>query len=140
MLGVKELNKTGVIWLNKTTDALVEALKQEFPDKAIYEDEIPKDKLEEVDYQYNHIVYETGNMQRAQPDSRGLNQEVIVTYYSEDKDNLDGIMITLISILEGTHYYKLSEAFKGITQKAGTDDFVDAIEVRLTRQIKYDQY
>jgi len=134
------LNEKGVKWLNKTTDALVTVLKQEFPDKPIYEDEIPKDKLEEVGYQYNHIVYETGNIQRAQPDSKGLNQEVIVTYYSENKDNLDGVMITLISILEGTHYYKLSEAFKGITQKAETEDFVDAVEVRLTRQIKYDQY
>ncbi|MEC2862794.1 hypothetical protein P9Y72_07190, partial [Bacillus cereus] len=65
-----------------------------------------------------------------------LRQSVLIRYYSENRDDLDERMLDIISILESTgHSFRHSN--KTSIQKGEMDEYIDEIEINVTRLVKY---
>lgn len=65
-----------------------------------------------------------------------LQQQVLIRYYSENRDDLDERMLDIIATLEATgHSFQRSD--KTAIQKGETDKYIDEIEIYVTRLVKY---
>lgn len=109
---------------------LIKKLNEAF-NVEVYQDQVSED--EEKDYHY--FIFETGGFE--QTESRfTLRQHVLIRYYSENRDDLDERMLDIIATLEDTgHSFQRSD--KTSIQKGETDEYIDEIEIYVTRLVKY---
>lgn len=122
--------------LNKLNNELITNLESNLNVK-VFQDNVSEDELKnELGGIYKYIIFETGGMRRPEEKKFTLTQDILVRCYVEGVDDLDGIQIDVISILESKGY-SLIDSTKGSIQKGNEDSFVDAIEFNFTRSIKY---
>lgn len=116
--------------LQKMNSLLIKKLNEAF-NVEVYQDQVSED--EEKDYHY--FIFETGGFE--QTESRfTLRQHVLIRYYSENRDDLDERMLDIIATLEDTgHSFQRSD--KTSIQKGETDEYIDEIEIYVTRLVKY---
>lgn len=124
------LNEQSKERLKKLNKLLVFKLEETFGVN-VYQDQVAED--EEQDYHY--FIFETGGFERTESNFT-LSQTVLVRYYSENRDDLDEVMLDIISTLEsiGNTFMRSS---KSAIQKGETDSYVDEIEVYMTRKVKH---
>ncbi|MCQ6531144.1 hypothetical protein [Bacillus mycoides] len=116
--------------LQKMNSLLVSKLKEAF-DVGVYQDQVSED--EETDYHY--FIFETGGFEHTESKVT-LRQNVLIRYYSENQDDLDERMLDIISTLEATgHSFRHSN--KTSIQKGEVDEYIDEIEIYVTRLVKY---
>ncbi|MDF2605902.1 MAG: hypothetical protein K0S34_92 [Bacillales bacterium] len=116
--------------IQKLNRLLVESLETTFGVN-VYQDQVSED--EEANYHY--FIFETGGFVPTQTDYT-LNQEVLVRYYSENRDDLDERTLDIISVLKNAGYSFLRSQ-KSSIQKGETDSYVDEIELYFNRALKY---
>jgi len=128
--------------LELSTNKLVDAIKNLYPNKDVFQNNIKADELQQRKYKYDFITWESLGIRRAQPTGTSLLQDVVVTYYAEDEpeDTLDGVLIEIISAVLATGQFNLYEAPKGITQKGNEEEYVNTLEFYFTRKIAYGDY
>ncbi|MGQ8823186.1 hypothetical protein ACUTUE_07415 [Bacillus sp. NA_146.1] len=116
--------------LQKLNSLLIEKLKKAF-NVEVYQDQVSED--EEKDYHY--FIFETGGFEQTESKFT-LQQHVLIRYYSENRDDLDERMLDIIATLEATgHSFQRSD--KTSIQKGETDEYIDEIEIYVTRLVKY---
>ncbi|SCM90415.1 Uncharacterized protein BWAI21_05931 [Bacillus mycoides] len=116
--------------LQKMNSLLISRLKDAF-DVGVYQDQVSED--EEKDYHY--FIFETGGFQNTES-KLTLRQNVLIRYYSENRDDLDERMLDIIETLEATgHSFQHSN--KTSIQKGEVDEYIDEIEINVTRLVKY---
>ncbi|MEH7052245.1 hypothetical protein [Bacillus pseudomycoides] len=116
--------------LQKMNSLLISKLKEQF-EIGVYQDQVSED--EEKDYHY--FIFETGGFEKT--DSKfTLKQNVLIRYYSENRDDLDERMLDIIAALEAAgHSFQHSN--KTSIQKGELDEYIDEIEIYVTRLVKY---
>lgn len=125
------MNEKSKAWLQKLNSSLVHELSAAFSVN-VYQDQVSED--EEDDVHIHYFIFETGAMTKQ--NERSLSQDVLIRYYSENRDDLDERTIDIISVLENTNH-TFANTNKTAIQKGETDSYVDEIEFYLTRKIKY---
>ncbi|MEI2313668.1 hypothetical protein [Bacillus nitratireducens] len=116
--------------LQKMNGLLINKLNEAF-DVEVYQDQVSED--EEEDYHY--FIFETGGFEKTE-NKLTLRQNVLIRYYSENRDDLDERMLDIIATLEATgHSFQHSN--KTSIQKGEMDEYIDEIEIYVTRLIKY---
>lgn len=109
---------------------LINKLNEAF-DVEVYQDQVSED--EEEDYHY--FIFETGGFKKTES-KMTLRQNVLIRYYSENRDDLDERMLDIIATLEATgHSFQHSD--KTSIQKGEMDEYIDEIEINVTRLVKY---
>ncbi|EEM09972.1 hypothetical protein bmyco0003_31060 [Bacillus pseudomycoides] len=105
-------------------------MKEQF-EIGVYQDQVSED--EEKDYHY--FIFETGGFEKT--DSKfTLKQNVLVRYYSENRDDLDERMLDIIAVLEAAGN-SFQHSNKTSIQKGELDEYIDEIEIYVTRSVKY---
>ncbi|MBD5799998.1 hypothetical protein COM13_09130 [Bacillus pseudomycoides] len=116
--------------LQKMNSLLISKLKEQF-EIGVYQDQVSED--EEKDYHY--FIFETGGFEKT--DSKfTLKQNVLIRYYSENRDDLDERMLDIIAALEAAGN-SFQHSNKTSIQKGELDEYIDEIEIYVTRLVKY---
>ncbi|MES9699236.1 hypothetical protein CN327_21730 [Bacillus cereus] len=116
--------------LQKLNSLLISRLKEAF-NVGVYQDQVSED--EETGYHY--FIFETGGFENTES-KLTLRQNVLIRYYSENRDDLDERMLDIVATLEATgHSFQHSN--KTSIQKGEVDEYIDEIEIYVTRLIKY---
>ncbi|MGG0511515.1 hypothetical protein [Bacillus pseudomycoides] len=116
--------------LQKMNSLLILKLKEQF-EIGVYQDQVSED--EEKDYHY--FIFETGGFEKT--DSKfTLKQNVLIRYYSENRDDLDERMLDIIAALEAAGN-SFQHSNKTSIQKGELDEYIDEIEIYVTRIVKY---
>ena len=119
--------------MNKQIDDLIAGLKTfNFP---VFEDDIAEDEEKEfLKNGYNFFVYETGDMLKSD-DLKSISQDVVIYYYSENRDDLDGFTIDIIQALSNIKLLSLVRTQKQRLRRKDTDNYVDRIVLIYSRKI-----
>lgn len=117
--------------LRKMNNLLVSKLEESFG-VSVYQDSVSEDEEEG----YHYFIFETGGFTKSNTSNSTLIQDVLVRYYSENRDDLDERVLDIISLLEGIGYFFKNSIKEGI-QIGDTDAYIDGIEINLTRNVKY---
>ncbi|MCR8856541.1 MULTISPECIES: hypothetical protein [Bacillus] len=116
--------------LQKMNSLLISKLKEQF-EIGVYQDQVSED--EEKDYHY--FIFETGGFEKT--DSKfTLKQNVLIRYYSENRDDLDERMLDIVAALEAAGN-SFQHSNKTSIQKGELDEYIDEIEIYVTRIVKY---
>ncbi|PEP87492.1 hypothetical protein [Bacillus pseudomycoides] len=116
--------------LQKMNSLLISKLKEQF-EIGVYQDQVSED--EEKDYHY--FIFETDGFEKT--DSKfTLKQNVLIRYYSENRDDLDERMLDIIAALEAAGN-SFQHSNKTSIQKGELDEYIDEIEIYVTRIVKY---
>nr|WP_108072733.1 hypothetical protein [Heyndrickxia sporothermodurans] len=122
--------------LKKLNTALIKNLETNLGVK-VFQDSVSEDEFKnELKGVYHYIIFETGGMRRAEEKQFTLLQDVLVRYYAENVDDVDGAQIDIISTLESNGYTFVNSE-KTAIQKGQEDAYVDEIEFNFTRSLKY---
>lgn len=109
---------------------LIKKLNEAF-NVEVYQDQVSED--EEEDYHY--FIFETGGFEKTE-NKLTLRQNVLIRYYSENRDDLDERMLDIIATLEATgHAFQHSN--KTSIRKGEVDEYIDEVEIYVTRIVKY---
>jgi hypothetical protein len=101
----------------------------------VFEDELAEDEEKFLDKKgYNCFVFETSEFQKTQ-DIKKLKQNIYVSYYSENKDDVDETTIDIISILSPVKGVTFSSSRKERLQMKETDRYIDRVTLTFTRMI-----
>lgn len=104
----------------------------------VYEDELSEDEeafhKNDQEQGYHFFVYDTGEMEPAN-DSKSINQEVAIYYYSENRDDLDERTIDIILSLKDIPMFSLQNTFKDRLKRKDADKYVDRIVITYKRRI-----
>ncbi|GGE64429.1 hypothetical protein [Priestia taiwanensis] len=116
--------------LRKMNTLLVEKLEGTFKAK-VYQNRVSKH--EEGNYPY--FIVEAAGFERKENSSL-LYQPILIRYYSESRNDLDEMLLDIISLLEGSKYSFVHSTKKSIP-KDGVDGYVDELLVTMTRSVKH---
>ena len=119
--------------MNQQIDDLIKQLKTfNLP---VFEDDLAEDEEKEfLRSGYNFFVYETGDMFK-NDDMKSIGQDVVVYYYSENRDDLDEFTINIIQALSNIKLLSLVRTQKQRLRRKDTDSYVDRIVLVYTRKI-----
>lgn len=119
--------------MNKQLESLVDALKTF--DIPVLADEIAEDEEEQFKKDGYHLfVYETSDVTPGN-DNKSLVQEVVVYYYSENRDDLDEQMLDIIEKLSVVRQLDLTRIFKQRFKRKDTDNYLDRLAFAYNRVI-----
>jgi hypothetical protein len=102
----------------------------------VFEDEVAEDEDEKLleSNAYNCFVFETGDIQRTD-DNRKLSQEIIVCYYSENRDDVDEKTIDVIALVSSIKAVSFSRSIKERLRVKETDRYIDRVNIVFKRMI-----
>lgn len=116
--------------LKRLNHLLVTKLNEAFAVK-VYQDNVSEDEEET----YHYFIFETGGFSKGEG-KFALKQEVLIRYYSENRDDLDERTLDIVAVLEANGYI-FDRSIKTAIQKGDTDSYVDEIELYFIRLVKY---
>lgn len=131
------MSKTKTL-MDEQINNLLEVLRSyEIP---VYEDNIPSEadeKFKNDNIQGYHLfVYETGDIRKAD-DKKSLTQDIVIYYYSEKRDDLDGRTIDIITKInqKSIRMVSLDGTEKQQFKVKDKERFVDRITFIYSRKI-----
>lgn len=104
----------------------------------VYEDEIAEDEEEQLVNlnTYNFFILEMGNFRPSEnTDKKSISQEIIIDYYSENRDDVDEVTIDVISLVSAVKSVKFTGTQKQRLQVKGLDRYVDRVTFLFRRVI-----
>lgn len=131
------INQESLIdYLNKSNKKLIEEIKKVI-ELEVFQDTVSDDSLKEVIEKtggYNYFRFETGGMQLSS-DEATITQDILVSFYSENRDDLDVQSIKLIAGIHGK-LFKFKNSKKYLIKKNKEDQYIDEIQLFFTRRMK----
>ncbi|MGL9969366.1 hypothetical protein [Enterococcus sp. DIV1420a] len=122
--------------LDKSNKKLVSILEEVQPFK-VFQDIISDDSLNEVIETtggYNYFRFETGGMNLSM-DENTITQELLISFYSENRDDLDVLSIKIIAAMHGK-LFKFIRSKKYLIKKNKEDKYIDEIQFFFNRRMK----
>ncbi len=102
----------------------------------IFEDSISEDHLKEIEKEtsgYNYFIYQTSGFSLSE-DKTVYHQEVLLRFYSENRDDLDEFSLDIIDAVEKSgKLYTFLYSDKTSIQKGKEDVYIDEIEFYFRR-------
>ena len=131
------LNPESLIdYLEKSNLKLIEEIKKVLK-LEVFQDTVSDDSLKKIIKEtggYNYFRFETGGM-RLSSDEATVTQDILVTFYSENRDDLDMQSIKLIAGIHGK-LFKFKNSKKFLIKKKNEDQYIDEIQFFFTRRMK----
>lgn len=131
------LNPDSLIdYLEKSNLKLIEEIKKVMK-LEVFQDTVSDDSLKKIIKEtggYNYFRFETGGM-RLSSDEATVTQDILVTFYSENRDDLDMQSIKLIAGIHGK-LFKFKNSKKFLIKKKNEDQYIDEIQFFFTRRMK----
>lgn len=131
------LNPESLIdYLEKSNLKLIEEIKKVLK-LEVFQDTVSDDSLKKIIKEtggYNYFRFETGGM-RLSSDEATVTQDILVTFYSENRDDLDMQSIKLIAGIHGK-LFKFKNSKKFLIKKKNEDQYIDEIQFFFTRRLK----
>lgn len=131
------LNPDSLIdYLEKSNLKLIEEIKKVLK-LEVFQDTVSDDSLKKIIKEtggYNYFRFETGGM-RLSSDEATVTQDILVTFYSENRDDLDMQSIKLIAGIHGK-LFKFKNSKKFLIKKKNEDQYIDEIQFFFTRRMK----
>lgn len=106
-------------------------------DLPVFEDELGEDEEENIrndENGYHFFTFETGDITRNEG-NKSVSQEVIVYYYSENRDDLDERTVDILSSLSTIPLMVFEGTKKQRLRRKDTDSYVDRIIFLYSRKI-----
>lgn len=106
-------------------------------DLPVFEDELGEDEEEKIrndENGYHFFTFETGDITRNEG-NKSVSQEVIVYYYSENRDDLDERTVDILSSLSTIPLMVFEGTQKQRLRRKDTDSYVDRIIFLYNRKI-----
>jgi hypothetical protein len=102
----------------------------------VFEDEVAEDEDERLlnSNAYNYFVFETSDFKKTN-DIKFVTQDIYVSYYSENRDDLDEQTIDIISLIDSVKGVSFSRSVKERLRVKETDRFIDRVTIMFTRKI-----
>jgi hypothetical protein len=120
--------------MHKQKEGIFNSLQTHFT-LPVFEDEMAEDEEKQLDKKgYNCFIFETSEFQTTD-DIKKLKQNIYVSYYSENKDDVDETTIDIISVLTTIKGVTFSSSKKERLQMKETDRFIDRVRLTFTRVI-----
>ncbi|MEY9975302.1 hypothetical protein [Lysinibacillus sp. RC79] len=104
-------------------------------DIPVFEDDLAED--EEAQFKknnYHFFVYETGDMNK-NDDQKTISQDVVIYYYSENRDDIDERTVDIIIKLSHIPRMSLKRTQKQRLKRKDTDNYVDRVVFLYQRRI-----
>lgn len=123
-------------YLGKSNLKLIEEIKKVL-NWEVFQDTVSDDSLKNIIKEtggYNFFRFETGGM-RVSNDEVTITQDILVTFYSENRDDLDVQSINLIAGIHGK-LFKFKNSKKFLIKKKNEDQYIDEIQFFFTRRLK----
>ena len=122
-------------YLKKVNGLLVKKLESFDDSIPVFADGLSESEVQE--YGYNYILYATGNFNRPDDmnDDYSMNQQVYITFVSQNRNFLDGDILELIKLITSAkHKVRLVE--KDTREVEKQDNDVDIIVFTCDRLVK----
>lgn len=101
----------------------------------VFEDEVAEDIQEQFKQDGHHFfVYSTGDMIK-NDDKKTIKQDVVIYYYSENRDDLDERTVDIITSLSTISMFKFERTQKQQLKRKDKDSYVDRIVFAYNRRI-----
>lgn len=101
----------------------------------VFEDEVAEDIQEQFKKDGHHFfVYSTGDMIK-NDDKKSIKQDVVIYYYSENRDDLDERTVDIIKALSTIPMFKFERTQKQQLRRKDKDSYVDRIVFEYSRRI-----
>lgn len=123
--------------LKKANEFLIKAMT-ELTRFEVFQDTVSDDQLNEVIEKtsgYNYFRFETGGFSKSD-NGKELSQLVLLSFYSENRDDLDEMQLDIIEALNGKVYSFVSSK-KAAIQKQKQDAYIDEIQFIFRRNVIY---
>lgn len=119
--------------MDQQIEQLLEVLRSfEIP---VFEDEVAEDIQEQFKKDGHHFfVYSTGDMIK-NDDKKSINQDVVIYYYSEKRDDLDERTVDIITALSTIPMLKFERTQKQQLKRKDKDSYVDRVVFAYNRKI-----
>lgn len=116
---------------------IVENLKAEFPEIPLFEDEIAEDEEKEfIKTKYHAFVLMMGDFTPS--GSAVLNQSFSIDYYSENRDDVDEMLLDVITLVDRVPTVDFVRTSKMRARAADTDRFIDVVTLEFRRSVKHE--
>lgn len=131
------LNLKAKPYMMEQKQQLVNELKTAFPKIPLFEDEIAEDEEKKfVKGKYSAFVLTMGDFSPNENESI-LSQDVVVDYYSESRDDVDEMILDIITIMKRIKTFKFVDARKVRARVKDSQRFIDVVSVEFRRSLKY---
>jgi len=124
------MNDKAKQYINNQNLQIIDKLSAHFGIE-VYQDDVSEDEENDM---FHFFVFETGEMTASESEDY-LKQDIFVHYVSENRDDIDGQTLDIISILRGIKFIFV-KTFKERYQKGDTDSYVDRVTIQMRRRIK----
>ncbi|KZR58454.1 hypothetical protein A3781_17345 [Bacillus badius] len=103
----------------------------------VYEDEIAEDEEEQLlnFNTYNFFILEMGDFRPSGKPSTSILQEIMIDYYSENRDDVDEVTIDVISLVSSIKGVKFTGTQKQRLQVKDLDRYIDRVTFLFRRVI-----
>ena len=131
------LNPKAKPFMKNQKQALVDNVKAAFPTIDFFEDEIGED--EEKKYKnskYSAFVLSMGDFTPNENESY-LSQDIAIDYYSEQRDDLDEMILDIIAAVTASKQIKFVGTTKLRAKVKDTSRFIDVVNIEFRRNVKY---
>lgn len=119
--------------MQEQIDALLTAL--DTFDIPVFEDDLAEDEEAQFEKKkYHFFVYETGDMNK-NDDRKSISQDVVIYYYSENRDDIDERTVDIITELSQVPRMSLERTQKQRLKRKDTDNYVDRVVFLYHRKI-----
>ena len=118
-------------------EQLVNEIEKAFPHIPFYEDEIAEDEEKKlVKGKYSAFVLSMGDISPNENKSY-LSQEVVIDYYSENRDDVDEMILDVVVAVENVKTFKFVSASKVRARVKDSQRFIDVVSIEFSRSLKY---
>ncbi|UBH10595.1 hypothetical protein [Macrococcus armenti] len=113
---------------NKTNEAIISKL--ETFNLPIFQNTVNADERPEV---LNLFIVLYGDWSTIDDGKRQLQQDIFITYLSENRDDVDEMVIKVANELQKINLIKFVSSQTDYVQKSGTEEYVDRVILRFSR-------
>lgn len=130
------LNPKAKDYMKSQKEQLVNEIKMAFPNVPFYEDEIAEDEEKKfVKGKYLAFVLSMGDFSPNENESV-LSQDVFIDYYSENRDDVDEMILDIIATMKKVKTFKFVSAEKVRARVKDTKRFIDVVSIEFRRSLK----
>lgn len=131
------LNPKAKPYMKNQKEQLVNEIKQSFPSIPFFEDEIAEDEEKKlVKGKYSAFVLLMGDLSPNENEGY-LSQEVVLDYYSENRDDVDEMILDIVATIKNVKTFKFANASKVRARVKDSQRFIDVVSIEFIRSIKY---
>jgi hypothetical protein len=113
------------------------SLLEKYSGLKVYEDEIAEDEEEELLNleKYNFYTLAMGNFRPAQEPAKSIAQDIVIDYYSENRDDVDDVTIDVISLISTIKGMRFNGTQKDRLRVKDMDRYIDRVSFLFRRVI-----